>query len=87
VKVRYFSQPNLLADAQLVPEFFQEQANPGNLADALADWLEHPQRVAQVQAEFAKIHESLRRGGATRAAAEIAELVTAWTAHVEMPGA
>ncbi|HET9865051.1 MAG TPA: lipid-A-disaccharide synthase [Steroidobacteraceae bacterium] len=87
VKVRYFSQPNLLADARLVPEFFQEQASPGNLADALADWFEHPQRVAQVQEEFAKIHETLRRGGAAQAAAEIAELVTAWTAHVEMPGA
>jgi lipid-A-disaccharide synthase len=86
VKVRHFSQPNLLADAQLVPEFFQEQVDPGNLADALAAWFEHPQRVAQLQAEFAKIHERLRCGGAERAAAEIAELVTAWTAHVETPG-
>ncbi|HEU4592719.1 MAG TPA: lipid-A-disaccharide synthase [Steroidobacteraceae bacterium] len=87
VKVRHFSQPNLLADSALVPEFFQEQVNPGNLADALAAWFEQPQRVAQVQAEFTKIHETLRRGGAARAAAEIADMLTVWTAHVETPGA
>ena len=81
VKVRHFSQPNLLADKQLVPEFFQEKATPGNLADALATWFEQPEHVARVQAEFLRIHETLRRGGAERAAAEIAELLAAWTAH------
>jgi len=81
VKVRHFSQPNLLAGDELVPEFFQEKATPGNLADALATWFEQPERVARVQREFLRIHESLRRGGAERAAAEIAELLAAWTAH------
>jgi lipid-A-disaccharide synthase len=86
VKVPYFSQPNLLAGAELVPEFFQEQASPVNLADALAAWLEQPARVAQVQREFAAIHASLRQGGADRAAGEIAELLAAWTAHAGTPG-
>ena len=81
VKVRHFSQPNLLADKELVPEFFQEQANAGNLADALANWFDHPDQVARVQGEFSTIHEQLRRGGADLAAAEIAALLTAWTAH------
>jgi lipid-A-disaccharide synthase len=75
--VRHFSQPNLLAGAELVPEFFQEAASPGNLADALADWLEHPERVAGVQREFVRIHESLRRNGAEFAANEIAGLLAA----------
>jgi lipid-A-disaccharide synthase len=87
VKVRHFSQPNLLAGGALVPEFFQEQASPGKLADALAHWLEHPEEVARVQREFAKIHESLRRGGAERAADEIAALLNAWTAHASAHGA
>jgi len=87
VKVQYFSQPNLLAGAALVPEFFQEQASPVNLSDALAGWLEHPERVAEVQREFAAIHESLRQGGADRAAGEIAELLTAWTARAGGAGA
>jgi lipid-A-disaccharide synthase len=77
VKVRYFSQPNLLAGAALVPEFFQEAASPRNLADALARWLDDPAAVARVSAEFARIHERLRCNGAERAAAEIAELLTA----------
>jgi len=81
VKIRYFSQPNLLAGKELVPEFFQEQASPGNLADAVAGWFEQPARVEQVQREFAAIHQSLRQGGADRAANEIAELLTAWTAR------
>jgi lipid-A-disaccharide synthase len=81
VKVRHFSQPNLLAGAELVPEFFQEQASAGNLADSLANWFEQPAQVAQVQREFAVIHETLRRGGAELAAGEIAALLAAWTAH------
>jgi lipid-A-disaccharide synthase len=76
VKIRHFSQPNLLAGAELVPEFFQEAATPGNLAAALARWLEDPAAVARVTREFARIHTQLRCDGAERAAAEIAELVT-----------
>jgi len=81
VKVRHFSQPNLLAGTDLVPEYFQEAANPQNLAAALAAWLEQPERVARVQREFATIHQTLRRDGAELAAKEIAELLAAWTAH------
>jgi lipid-A-disaccharide synthase len=85
VKVRHFSQPNLLAGAELVPEFFQGEANAANLADALANWIEQPAQVERVQREFAAIHESLRRGGAERAASEIAALLAAWTAHAGTP--
>jgi len=83
VKVRHFSQPNLLADKELVPEFFQEQANAGTLADALGNWFDRPEQVARLQGEFGAIHEKLRRGGADLAASEIAALLTAWTAHAE----
>ncbi len=85
VKVRHFSQPNLLAGAELVPEFFQAEANAANLADALANWIEQPAQVERVQREFAAIHESLRRGGAELAASEIAALLAAWTAHAGTP--
>ncbi|HEU5137570.1 MAG TPA: lipid-A-disaccharide synthase [Steroidobacteraceae bacterium] len=75
VKIKHFSQPNLLAGKELVPEFFQEAASPENLANALAHWLEHPAEVAQIQQEFAAIHARLRCDGADRAAAEVAELL------------
>jgi lipid-A-disaccharide synthase len=68
VKVRYFSQPNLLAGRRLVPEFFQEQVSGPALADALLSQLEEPSKVQQLQQEFTAIHRTLRRGGAGRAA-------------------
>jgi lipid-A-disaccharide synthase len=80
VKIRHFSQPNLLAGKELVPEFFQEAASAENLANALARWLEHPADVARVQQEFATIHGRLRCNGAERAATEIGDLLEARTA-------
>jgi lipid-A-disaccharide synthase len=77
VKIKHFSQPNLLAGTELVPEFFQAAASAQNLADALAHWLETPADVARVQREFAAIHTRLRCNGAERAAAEIASLIEA----------
>ncbi len=81
VKIRHFSQPNLLAGVELVPEYFQEAATPENLSTALLRWFERPEDVAHVQREFVAIHEKLRRDGAERAAAEVAELVSTWNAH------
>jgi lipid-A-disaccharide synthase len=80
VKIKHFSQPNLLAGKELVPEFFQEAASAENLAGALARWLEHPDLVAEVQREFAAIHLRLRCNGAERAAVEIGDLLEARTA-------
>jgi lipid-A-disaccharide synthase len=77
VKIQHFSQPNLLAGTELVPEFFQAAASPENLAKALARWIEQPAEMARVRAEFAAIHARLRCDGAERAANEIAELLMA----------
>lgn len=73
VKVRYFSQPNLLAGRPLVPEFFQEQVKGPALADALLKQLEEPAKVHELQQEFTAIHRTLRLGGAGRAADAILE--------------
>jgi lipid-A-disaccharide synthase len=81
VKIQHFSQPNLLAGSELVPEFFQEAASAENLANALSRWLEHPDEVAELQREFAAIHLRLRCDGAERAAAEIGALVEARAAQ------
>jgi lipid-A-disaccharide synthase len=81
VKIEHFSQPNLLAGKELVPEFFQEAASAENLANALLHWLEHPDEVEQLQREFAAIHTRLRCDGAERAAAEIGALVEARAAQ------
>jgi lipid-A-disaccharide synthase len=80
VKIKHFSQPNLLAGTELVPEFFQGAASAENLANALARWLEQPEEVTRVQKAFAAIHARLRCNGAERAAAEVAALLEAGVA-------
>ena len=71
VKVRYFSQPNLLAGRRLVPELFQEQVTGAALGDALLQELEDRGHVRELVEEFAAVHRTLRRGGAALAAEAI----------------
>jgi lipid-A-disaccharide synthase len=75
VKVQHFSQPNLLAGREVVPEFFQDAATPEALGAAVLDWLESPERVVPLQATFADVHAQLRRGGADLAAEAVLELL------------
>ena len=75
VKVPYFSQPNLLLGRRRVPEFFQEQVTGSELGAALLREIEDPEAVTALQREFRGVHETLRRGGATRAADAILEYV------------
>ena len=77
VKVPYFSQPNLFAGRRLVPEFLQEEVTPESLGTALLAELESGSRREALQGEFRRIHETLRVGGADRAAVAVLELVAA----------
>jgi lipid-A-disaccharide synthase len=74
VKVPYFSQPNLLAGRRLVPEFLQEAVTAESLGAALLAELDDPARATELEAEFRRVHEHLRRGGAELAANAILEL-------------
>ena len=75
VKVPYFSQPNLLVGRRLVPEFFQEAVTGPALGAALLHELEDREHVLELQREFRRVHEVLRRGGAERAASAILDYV------------
>jgi lipid-A-disaccharide synthase len=75
VKVRYFSQPNLLAGRPLVPEFFQEQVTGVALGEALLRQLGEPEGMRELQEQFTAIHRRLRLGGAARAAEAILTLL------------
>jgi lipid-A-disaccharide synthase len=77
VKVRYFSQPNLLTGRRLVPEFLQEQVNGTALGEALLHELEDREHVRELLEEFARQHRALRCGGAGRAADAIVSLCAA----------
>ena len=71
VKVAYFSQPNLLVGRRLVPEFLQEEVTGEALGEALLRELGDREHLSELQQEFRRVHETLRRGGAERAAAAI----------------
>ena len=75
VKVRYFSQPNLLAGRGMVPEFFQEQVTGAALGDALLKELGDRTHVSQLLDEFTTIHRTLRREGAAGAADAVLSLL------------
>ena len=82
MKIKHFSQPNLLAGKELVPEFFQEAASAGESRERTVALVRTSRRSgAACSSEFAAIHEQLRCDGAERAAAEIGALLAAWTAH------
>ena len=75
VKVPYFSQPNLLLGRARVPEFFQDAVKGEALGEALLAEMSDSKQVAQLQSEFRRVHEVLRRGGAARAADAILDYV------------
>jgi lipid-A-disaccharide synthase len=77
VRLPYFSLPNLLAGERLVPEFLQEQVSGPRLAAAVQEQIEDAPRRAQLALRFRAIHESLRQGGAARAAAAVLQLMGA----------
>ncbi len=77
VKVPFVSQPNLLSNSALVPEFIQAQATPEHLGQAVLDWLEQPEKVQATVHAFDRIHQALQRDSDQLAAQAVLELVDA----------
>ncbi|HEY1898874.1 MAG TPA: lipid-A-disaccharide synthase [Steroidobacteraceae bacterium] len=75
VKVKHFSQPNLLTGKPLVPEFLQEGVTGVALGQALLRQITDTAGRLQIEAEFLKVHQQLRVGAADRAAQAIVDLV------------
>jgi lipid-A-disaccharide synthase len=71
VRVPSFTMPNLIAGAPVVPEFLQERAQPGPIAEALLALLSGEARGRQL-AGLARVRERLGAGGAAERAARIA---------------
>ncbi|PWB57075.1 MAG: lipid-A-disaccharide synthase [Nitrosomonadales bacterium] len=63
----YVGLPNILAGRFVVPELLQEDATPGNLAQALLNLLHDTQVQNGLEAEFQRMHVSLRQNTAQRA--------------------
>ncbi len=69
--------PNILAGEFIVPEFLQSAASPKALADEVLAWLDSPQRVASVKAQFESMHLSLLQDTAGLACNAIQEMLNA----------
>ncbi|MFI4865728.1 MAG: lipid-A-disaccharide synthase [Steroidobacterales bacterium] len=75
VRLPYFSLPNLLAGTALAPEFFQQAVTSENLCGALERALDDVAYREYLQREFLQVHQSLRAGGAVRAAQAVLRLL------------
>ena len=75
VKVPYAAMANLLVGRALAPEFLQRRCRADLLAPALLAFLDDPDRVARIQAEYLRVHEGMRHNAARTAAVAILELI------------
>ena len=75
VKVKYLAMPNLLADAEIYPEFIQHRATPQRIAVAALDLLKSAEKRREIKARLAQVIATLGEPGANgRAAAAILSL-------------
>ena len=72
----YVGLPNILCGEFVVPELLQDDATPQKLANALQEWLDHPNQVAELKARFAQMHETLRRPTGLLVAQAVVQTIT-----------
>jgi len=79
IKIKRYALPNVLAGRDLVPEFIQHDCTAENLAAAVLDqfqnYLQHPQCIEDLQAEYQHLHHQLRQNASARAALAVVELL------------
>jgi len=71
----YVGLPNILCGKFIVPELLQDEATPEKLARAVQDWLDHPNKVAELKERFAQMHETLRRPTGLLVAQAVAQTI------------
>jgi len=59
VKLEHYTLPNLLTEEPLVPEFMQNDAQPGPVADAVVALLDDPQRRQSISERFDRLRSEL----------------------------
>ena len=71
----YVGLPNILCGEFVVPELLQNDATSEKLAQALIDWLNHPNKVTELKARFSQMHETLRRPTGLLVAQAVAQTI------------
>jgi lipid-A-disaccharide synthase len=75
VTIERFSLPNLLADAEIVPEILQEDATGSRLGEAVLQQLEMGEETRALVQRFRELGAILRRDANEQAAKGIAQLI------------
>lgn len=75
VKTPYAGLPNLLANELLVPELIQEAVTPEAIAAQVVDYLDHPDKVAELKNKFIALHKKLQMDSAALSAASILNMI------------
>jgi lipid-A-disaccharide synthase len=70
IKAKYISLVNLLADAELMPEYLTPFDVSGELADWAGGWLENPAERAEESRRLAELRERVAMPGASERAAD-----------------
>jgi lipid-A-disaccharide synthase len=71
----YVGLPNVLAGEFIVPELLQEHATPGNLAQAIGNWLDNHAARDRLRERFAGLHAELAKGHDERVAQALAPYI------------
>ena len=74
LNLAHYTLPNLLTEEPLVPEFMQNDAQPGPLADAVLALLEDSQRRAMISERFDRLRRELALDSDQRAADAVLKL-------------
>jgi lipid-A-disaccharide synthase len=77
----YVALPNILEGEYIVPELLQDEATPGNLAQAVGNWLDNKTAQERLRRRFASLHESLAKGHDERVAQALAPYLTRNNTH------
>lgn len=72
-KTPFFGMVNLIMNRQVVPELFQEDANPRRMADEILNLIRDPAEYDRVKADLRQMKERLGRQGATGRVAGLLE--------------
>jgi len=84
MKAKYFTLPNNLADAYLVPELLQEQVTPENIIRELEQLYNLPEKEKQALLKrFNEIHQTLKQTASERVATVLSELLQSKKKEVE----
>lgn len=75
IKTKYIAMSNLLADEELAPEFLQKQCDPILLSAALLDFMNNPEKVAQIKQRYSEIHHELKQDTGRQAAEAVLALI------------